>query len=95
LLQVIFWESFVVIHELDEFAFGDFDAIISEVGGIVVWFEVGIEIGDEFKISRIGIVCNEMFINDKNHLEVLEGLRFETFHDIVHILISPGRDDYG
>ena len=80
---------------MDEFAFGSFDAIVSDVGGVVIWSKVGIEVGDVSDISRIGIIGDEMLIDDKNDLKILEGLGCETFNDIVHILVSPGRDDDG
>ena len=34
-----------------------------------------------------------MFIYDENDFKIFEGLALQAFDDILHILISPGRDD--
>jgi hypothetical protein len=36
----------------------------------------------------------QMLIDNKNNFKIPEGLAFQTFDDISHILISPSRDDY-
>jgi len=89
---------FIIIHELNKFALGDFDAVVPIIGGVVVRVKIGIEIGDKFELSFIFEFLasdDEMFIDHKNHLEIIECLMFEAGHDIVHVLISPGRDDDG
>ena len=36
----------------------------------------------------------QMFIHNKDNLKILESLTMQTLDDILHILISPGRDNY-
>jgi len=97
-------ELFVVVHKQDEFAFGCLDSMISKITcisadhrlfSITLSTEWWIQIGDivdvvmwpKFPFFR------QMFIYYKNNFKILEGLSYQTFGDILHVLIAPGRDD--
>lgn len=63
---------------------------------MIVGHQVGIEVGDKSIFSGIGKFCSagdQRLIDDENDFEILEGLRVEALHDIVHIVVSPRRDD--
>lgn len=102
--QIIILEPFVVVHQLDEFPFCRLYSIIPEHAGIAadhgllviaLGAEGGVEVGDiaDPAVRRIDSRLRQMPVHDENHLEILEGLALEVFGDILHILVSPGRDD--
>ena len=92
--EIIFLKSFIIIHQLDEFPFRFLDTKISQSACIVVR-NILSQLSDIMNISRIVESFSEFnfFIYHKNNLKILEGLSLQTFSDILHILISPRRDD--
>lgn len=102
LFEIIVIEQFIIIHQLDELSACFFDAGIPVIAGIIMRKEIGIRIGDatyrsflqKWMISDPQSILLYALIHDENNLEIFEGLSLETFHDVLHILISSGRNDY-
>ena len=94
-LQIIILKPFVIIHQLNEISYRFVDSEIPQSTCIVVRNSVCQRgnIVDISCIMKLGS-CIDFFIHDKNNLKIFEGLTGKTFRDILHILISPGRDNY-
>lgn len=93
-LQIIIFEPFVIIHELNKISYSMIDSEIPQCASIMMGNRSS-QWSDIMDISCImhWKSCINLFVYDKNYFKILESLALQTFGDIFHILISPSWDD--